>query len=134
MLAGPRAHPDLAVRLRPVEPRSARVGKELPPTVVDEDHQLRDELVERTRARARDDPHASTLDRPQWLIPVDMEAVIDTREIRLATLAREPLGELPQRAQLFGPRRFAGCALAGEGFADRVEPQVRGDRHALDAC
>src|SRR5947207_7485248 len=84
VVAWSRAHPDLAVRLRAIQSRSPGIGKYLAPAVVDEDHQLRDELVERARAQARNDAHAPGLDRSRILIPVDVEAVIDTREIGLA--------------------------------------------------
>jgi hypothetical protein len=70
---------------------------------------------------------------PGCFVPVDVEAVIDTREIGLAASARKLLRELPEHAELLGPWRFARRAFAGERLADRIEPQVRRDWNALDA-
>src|SRR5437762_13435949 len=107
MLARARAHFYFAVRLDAIESGSIRVGKQLAPAVVDVDHQLGDQLVERVAARPRNDVDAAGLAVRTLRIPVDIEVVIDACDIRLATLISKPLGELPPDLQ-FGSPRCAG--------------------------
>src|SRR5436189_5849235 len=83
MLAGTRAHLDLAAGLHAIEPGNAGLGDSLSPYVVDVDHQLGDELVERIAPRARRNRHAPAL-TDAFGTPVDVERVVGARDVGLA--------------------------------------------------
>ena len=126
VLAGPRAHLDLARRLDPIEARGVAFGKQPAPGVVDVDHELGDQLVERAAALARDDASRGRRGRR---IPVDVEAVVDAIDVVLAALAEAVLREPPQHAQFLRPWRVGRRRqVVRERVADRVEAQVGRDR------
>src|SRR5665213_2433073 len=127
VLAGAHAHLHLATGLHAVEAGDARVGEQASPRVVDVDHQLRNQLVERRAARPRGDRHA-----PVGHAPVDVEAVVDALEVRAAARGRQCLREHRQCAQLRRARRFARLRRRRECVVDGVEAQVRDHRHAVD--
>src|SRR5207244_6696767 len=83
----------LAGRLHAVDGGNVALGKELAPARVHEDHELRDELVERRAAPARHDAYA---------IVVDEETEVERREPRTGTsaLLLQCERHAPERSQL----------------------------------
>ena len=122
MLAWAGAHFHFAVALRSVEPGHVRIRKQLAPAAVDEDHQLRDEFVERAATRSWNNAHLAALAALGCLVPIDIEAVLDAGEIGFAAFDGKRLRELPEHTQFRRPRRVGGRGkVGGESFGERIE-------------